>query len=157
MTRVLIWADRAHDGCLAGHVARGMNGGDLLHGGGTMRAAWARHRDMITAWQGQSKSRSAGPFLPGTNWRLRLDGAGSPSRATPPTGSCCFSARRKLGRPYPWQALEQVPGLLRGRGWVLIGGAYSMGSTPGSLDEHLKKFLTRATAGWVAIAWRKHK
>jgi hypothetical protein len=49
--------------------------------------------------------------------------------------------------PLPWQALEQVPDLLRVRGWVLIGGTYSMGSTPGSLDEHLKGFLKRATAG----------
>ena len=53
--------------------------------------------------------------------------------------------------PLPWTALEEVPGLLRGRGWVPIGGAYSVDSVPGSLDEHLKKFLKRATAGWVAV------
>jgi hypothetical protein len=53
--------------------------------------------------------------------------------------------------PLPWQALEQVPDLLRGRGWVLIGTAYSTGSMPGSLDAHLKTFLKRATAGWVAV------
>jgi hypothetical protein len=33
--------------------------------------------------------------------------------------------------PLPWQALEQVPDLLRGRGWVLIGSVYSTDSTPG--------------------------
>jgi hypothetical protein len=53
--------------------------------------------------------------------------------------------------PLPWRALEQVPDFLRGRGWVLIGSAYSTGSTPGTLDAHLKAFLSRATAGWVAV------
>lgn len=55
----------------------------------------------------------------------------------------------------PWQALEQIPDLLRDRGWVLIGGVYSTGSTPDSLDEHLKKFLKTATAGWVAVILEK--
>jgi len=53
--------------------------------------------------------------------------------------------------PLPWRALEQVPDFLRGRGWVLIGGVYSMDSQQGSLAEHLKRFLKRATAGWVAV------
>jgi hypothetical protein len=53
--------------------------------------------------------------------------------------------------PLPWLALEQVPDLLRGRGWIPIGSAYSTDSQPGSLDEHLKRFLKRATAGWVAV------
>jgi hypothetical protein len=57
--------------------------------------------------------------------------------------------------PLPWSALEQVPDYLRGRGWVLIGGAYSMASQPGRLDGHLKKFLQRATAGWVAVVLEK--
>ena len=53
--------------------------------------------------------------------------------------------------PLPWRALEEIPDLLRGRGWVLIGGSYSVDSQPGSLDQHLKMFLNRATAGWVAV------
>jgi hypothetical protein len=53
--------------------------------------------------------------------------------------------------PLPWRAPEEVPDFLRGRGWVLIGSAYSTGSRQGSLDEHLKRFLKRATAGWVAV------
>src|ERR1039458_6196478 len=53
--------------------------------------------------------------------------------------------------PLPWCALEQVPDFLRGRGWVLIGSVYSMDPQQGSLDEHLKRFLKRATAGWVAV------
>jgi hypothetical protein len=47
----------------------------------------------------------------------------------------------------PWRALEQIPDLLRGRDWVLIGGTYSTGATPQSLDEHLKAFAPTATAG----------
>lgn len=49
----------------------------------------------------------------------------------------------------PWRALEEVPALLRGR-WALIGSVYSTESTAGTLDAHLKKYVTRATAGWVA-------
>lgn len=57
--------------------------------------------------------------------------------------------------PLPWSALEQAPDYLRGRGWVLIGGAYSIDSQPVSLDGHLKKFLQRATANWVAVVLEK--
>jgi hypothetical protein len=53
--------------------------------------------------------------------------------------------------PLPWRALKQVPDFLRGRGWVAIGSLYSTDSQPGSLDEYLKSFLKRATAGWVAV------
>jgi hypothetical protein len=53
--------------------------------------------------------------------------------------------------PLPWQALEQVPDFLRGRGWVLIGSLYSTDGTPGSLDAHLKAFTKTATAGWIAV------
>lgn len=53
--------------------------------------------------------------------------------------------------PLPWAALEEVPNLLRGRGWVRIGGSYDVVGTQGTLDAHLKRYLTRATAGWVAV------
>jgi hypothetical protein len=53
--------------------------------------------------------------------------------------------------PLPWQALEEVPGFLHGRGWVLIGSIYSTDSPSGGLEEHLKRFLKRVTAGWVAV------
>ena len=53
--------------------------------------------------------------------------------------------------PLPWNALEQVPNFLRDRGWVAIAGAYSTESTPGTLDAHLKAYMKRATAGWVAV------
>jgi hypothetical protein len=53
--------------------------------------------------------------------------------------------------PLPWRAMEGVPDLLRGRGWVAIGSLYSTDSQPGTLDEYLKSYLKRATAGWVAV------
>ena len=53
--------------------------------------------------------------------------------------------------PLPWQAMEGVPDFLRGRGWVAIGSLYSTDSQPGSMDEYMKSFLKRATAGWVAV------
>jgi hypothetical protein len=57
--------------------------------------------------------------------------------------------------PLPWRALEEIPDFLRGRDWVLIGSVYSTDSRQGSLDEHLKRYLKRATAGWVAVVLEK--
>lgn len=51
----------------------------------------------------------------------------------------------------PWRALEEIPDFLRGRGWVQIGSVHSSESNEGTLDAHLKSFLKRATAGWVAV------
>lgn len=70
-------------------------------------------------------------------------------------GLVLLLGEKEAWTPLPWQALEQIPDLLRDRGWVLIGSVYSTGSAPGSLDEHLKKFLKRATAGWVAVVLEK--
>jgi hypothetical protein len=53
--------------------------------------------------------------------------------------------------PLPWHAMEGVPDFLRGRGWVAIGSLYSTDSQPGSMDEYMKFYLKRATAGWVAV------
>lgn len=66
-------------------------------------------------------------------------------------GLVLLLGQKQAWTPLPWRALEEVPDFLRGRGWVLIGGAYSTDSRQGSLDEHLKRFLQRATAGWVAV------
>jgi hypothetical protein len=86
------------------------------------------------------------------------------SRLPTPTGRGEFSVARYstdglvllLGKkeawtPLPWQALEDIPDLLRGQGWVQIGSVYSTASTDGTLDAYLKRFLKRATAGWVAV------
>jgi hypothetical protein len=53
--------------------------------------------------------------------------------------------------PLAWRALEEIPDFLRGRDCVLIGSVYSTESRQGSLDKHLKRYLKRATAGWVAV------
>jgi hypothetical protein len=66
-------------------------------------------------------------------------------------GLVLLLGEKQAWTPLPWRALEQVPDFLRGRGWVLIGSVYSTDGTPGSLDAHLKTFLKRATAGWVAV------
>jgi hypothetical protein len=66
-------------------------------------------------------------------------------------GLVLLLGQREAWTPLHWRALEEIPDLLRGRGWVLIGGVYSVDATAGSLDEHLKRFLKRATAGWVAV------
>jgi hypothetical protein len=57
--------------------------------------------------------------------------------------------------PLPWRALEEIPDFLRGRDWVLIGSLYSTDSRQGSLDQHLKRYLKRATTGWVAVVLEK--
>ena len=70
-------------------------------------------------------------------------------------GLVLLLGEKQAWTPLPWRALEEVPDFLRGRGRVPIGSVYSTDSLPGSLDEHLKAFLTRATAGWVAVVLEK--
>lgn len=70
-------------------------------------------------------------------------------------GLVLLLGEKEAWTPLPWPALEQAPDFLRGRGWVLVGSAYSTDSVAGTLDEHLKKFLKRATADWVAVLLEK--
>jgi hypothetical protein len=70
-------------------------------------------------------------------------------------GIVLLLGQKQARTPLPWQALEQVPDFLRGRGWVLIGSLYSTDGTPGSLDAHLKTFLKTTTAGWIAVVLEK--
>jgi hypothetical protein len=66
-------------------------------------------------------------------------------------GLVLLLGEKEAWTPLPWRALEDLTDYLRGRGWILIGSAYSTDSQRGSLDEYLKRFLKRATAGWVAV------
>jgi len=59
--------------------------------------------------------------------------------------------KKEARAPLPWRAMEGVPDFLRGQGWVVVGSLYSTDSQPGSLDDYMKSFLKRATAGWVAV------
>lgn len=89
-------------------------------------------------------------------------------RLLTPTGRGAFTVARYtddalvllLGKqeawtPISWRGVEEIPDLLRGRSWVFIGSSYSMDAVVGTLDAHLKKFLARATAGWVAVVLEK--
>ena len=67
------------------------------------------------------------------------------------TGLVLLLGKQETRRPISWVALEEIPDLLRGRGWVSIGMTYSTTSSAGTLDAHLKSYLKRATAGWVAV------
>ncbi len=53
--------------------------------------------------------------------------------------------------PIPWAALEGVPELLRGLGWVQVGGVFDVQGPEGTFDAYLKGFPQRVTAGWVAV------
>ncbi len=66
-------------------------------------------------------------------------------------GLVLLLGKQEAWTPLPWRAMEGIPDFLRGRGWVPVGSLYSTDSQPGSLDEYLKSFLKRATAGWVAV------
>ena len=59
--------------------------------------------------------------------------------------------REKAWTPLPWEALERVPELLRDQAWMTIGRSYSTDALDGTLDAHLKSYMQRATAGWVAV------
>ena len=66
-------------------------------------------------------------------------------------GLVLLLGKKEAWTPLPWRAMEGIPDFLRGRGWVAVGSLYSTNSQPGSLDEYLRAFLKRATAGWVAV------
>ena len=70
-------------------------------------------------------------------------------------GLVLLLGEKETWTPLPWRALEELLDYFRGRGWILIGSAYSTDSKVGSLEEYLKRFLKRATAGWVAVVLEK--
>jgi hypothetical protein len=51
----------------------------------------------------------------------------------------------------PWQALEEIPEFLRGRGWMRTTGTFDTESPEGTLSAHLKGYVSRETANWVAV------
>jgi hypothetical protein len=49
-----------------------------------------------------------------------------------------------------WACLESIVPFLRSRGgWVPAGGQHSAAGEPGTLDEHLKRYLKRDVARWL--------
>lgn len=51
----------------------------------------------------------------------------------------------------PWEGLEGVPDLLRGRGWMRTTGSFAPDHDITSLSGYLKQFVYRETANWVAV------
>jgi hypothetical protein len=50
-----------------------------------------------------------------------------------------------------WECLESIVPFLRSRGgWVPAGGKFSVAGEPGTLDQHLKRYLKRDVARWLA-------
>ena len=47
-------------------------------------------------------------------------------------------------------ALEGVPDFLSTGAWSVIGSVYDQAANPATLDGYMKRFVNRATAGWVA-------
>jgi len=54
-----------------------------------------------------------------------------------------------------WECLESVVPFLRGHAsWVPAGGKFSVAGEPGTLDEHLKRYLKRDVARWLTLILR---
>ena len=51
----------------------------------------------------------------------------------------------------PWEALEGVVDLLRGRGWVRTTGSFAPEPDTETLSGFLKQHVNRETANWVAV------
>jgi hypothetical protein len=55
-----------------------------------------------------------------------------------------------------WECLEGVVPFIQDRGGEIpIGGRHDVKGNPGTLDEWLKKCVSRTTAGWVAVVLEK--
>ena len=120
---------------------------------GTMTSGTARWDDHGMAGPVEAAIRRA--VAPGEHLRTPSGrGQFSIGRYTA-EGPVLLLGRHQTRARLPWRALGQIPDLLRGRGWVLIGSAYSTTGTPRSLDEHLKSFTPTATAGWIAVVLEK--
>ena len=66
-------------------------------------------------------------------------------------GVVLLLGRKEAQTRFTWPCLEGVvPFLQRHGGEAEIGGRYDTAPNRGTLDEHLKGFVNRATAGWVA-------
>jgi hypothetical protein len=50
----------------------------------------------------------------------------------------------------PWRALEGVPDFLGPNRWSRIGGTKDQAGDPATLDGHMKRYVNRMVAGWVA-------
>lgn len=65
-------------------------------------------------------------------------------------GMVLLFGKKKTPTKISWQCLEGIPAFLKGKGWVEVGTVYYTSANPGTLDEYLKGWINRGTAGWVA-------
>lgn len=66
-------------------------------------------------------------------------------------GIVLMLGRKQSSAPLSWECLESVPAFLRNTpGWVPAGGNHSVAGEPGTLDQHLKGYLNKDVARWLA-------
>ena len=94
-----------------------------------VRASLVEGDELFTPGQGK-------PF-----WVHRMDGR----------GLVLLLGKGRWETRIPWDALEGVPGLMRGRGRLRTSGSFAPESDTTTLSGYLKQFVTRETANWVAV------
>lgn len=84
---------------------------------------------------------------------LRTPGQGKPFRVhgIDDRGIVLLLGKGEWETRIPWEALEGVPELLRGRGWVRTSGSFAADSDITTLSGYLKQFISRETTNWVAV------
>ena len=68
-----------------------------------------------------------------------------------PQGIDLLFGKGEARTPMPWEALEGLPDLLRGRGWVRTTGSFSVGGDVSTVSGFLKQFVNRESANWVMV------
>jgi len=86
----------------------------------------------------------------GITLRTAARGAGFRVERIDGQGVVLLLGAKRAWTRIPWQALEAAPSFLANRGWVPLGGARIVEGQPGTFDEHLKKWVKRDIANYVA-------
>jgi hypothetical protein len=69
-------------------------------------------------------------------------------------GIVLLLSKKRNHTPLGWDCLEDVVAYLRRRpGWVNAGGTHAVEGEQGTLDEVLKKCITRQTSRWVVAVF----
>lgn len=80
----------------------------------------------------------------------------TPSRAAPfevaevnAEGLVLLLGKGQWRTAIPWEALEGVAALMRGRGWLPTTGSFAPADEALTLSGYLKQYVNRETANWV--------
>ena len=87
---------------------------------------------------------------PGERLRTPSQGAAFTVRDITQDGVVLLFGKQETPTPLSWDTLEGVGDVLGGGRWVVIGSVFDVQGEAGTLDGYLKKYIKRATAGWVA-------